>query len=73
MTRPLDLLLWHMQAFAGSDDKVVAGFARSMLAKTKRPSFKPTPKQRAFMESLVNERFGDGDDFDVIEEVDAKE
>lgn len=67
MTRPLDELLYHMKTLARSgDSEWERNFARSVLRHSKRPTWRPTPKQERIMQEMVIEMF-DQSDSDLID------
>ena len=66
--RSLDLLLHDMQNIARSGKSAWArNFAKSILGQAKRPVWRPSRKQRAIMENMVDEHFGIRDEVNVIE------
>ncbi|MBT8389648.1 MAG: hypothetical protein HKO95_04760 [Rhodobacteraceae bacterium] len=67
MTRNFEELLFHMKAIARSSDEWAAGFARSILKQSKRPSWRPSTKQEAVMQRLVAERFTETEEVELIE------
>lgn len=68
MTRPLDMLLHDMQKIARSGKSAwVTNFARSILGQAKRPDWRPSKKQLAIMENMIDEHFNIRDDTNVIE------
>ena len=67
MSRPVDVLVYHMRAYADSRSAFEAGFARSMLKQSRRRNWRPSPKQRALMERLVAELFNEADEMEVLE------
>lgn len=69
MNRPLDLLLYDMpKIIASGKSEWARTFAKSILGQAKRPGWKPSTKQRAIMENLIDEHFGITDELEVIEE-----
>ncbi len=70
MTGPeLERALHHMPAVAErATNTWAAGFARSIIRQSRRPGWKPTPKQATILRRLLAEFFADaGDDAPVIE------
>lgn len=67
MTRPLDVLIHHMRASAGSSNAWESGFAKSILKQARKPWWHPSPKQKAIMQRIVSDAF-DGGDLVVIED-----
>jgi hypothetical protein len=69
MTRPFEVLLFHMRGLTSSSNEWQSGFARSVLKQARRPNWRPTEKQIAIMDKMVAELFRETDDaFEVIEE-----
>jgi hypothetical protein len=66
--RPTEVLLHHTKITAASGSPWEAEFARSVLKQARKPSWRPSPEQRAVMERLVSEALNESDELEVIEE-----
>lgn len=70
-THEIERLTFHMKTVArDSENEFASGFARSVLRQSKRPDWKPSPKQLSVMQALVADLFAHGNtegDFEVIE------
>ncbi|MGR3515373.1 MAG: hypothetical protein ACU0GG_21625 [Paracoccaceae bacterium] len=67
MSRTLEVLLHHMRITAATGTPWEAGFARSVIKQSRKPSWRPSKKQRAVMERLVSEALNE-DELEVIED-----
>ena len=72
MSRPLEYYLHHMRASASSPNAWEAGFARSILRQSKKPSWTPSSKQLATMNGLIAEALNETD-CEVLEDFDPAE
>lgn len=69
MTRSLDELMHYMPVFARrATNEWSSGFARSILRQARKPEWRPSAKQHAIMNRMVETLFTLVDDYDVIED-----
>ena len=67
--RTVEELAFHMPAVAQHAENTWAkGFAKSIVAQSRRKNWTPSPKQIGVMRRLVADLFTEPDDFELIEE-----